>query len=357
MSTGSTKIVYKNCPEVCFDIYPPPGLTIKTPSLSALVYFHGGGLTVGNRLAWFPNWLIKHVHAGGHAFISADYRLLPSGSTSGHDIKQDILDLFTFLHETELDLPCSSGISKFKVDANRIAVCGSSAGGLCACLAVMHVSPKPRALLSLYGQGGDFLIPHYLTPKTEIFFRGRELLDPLDFPDFIYPFTSSPTSSSVISDSPLSYHPSTSPTPGYPANPRMLVARLWLQLGVFLDYYTGQHEPSLSEQLRKVLKESDPEAVVKTLRQVVPPEHHCLFPQLNVSPAWPPTFLCHGSADSAVPVCESQTLQSLLKGQDVSCELLVLEGKDHSFDYVPEAETIFEKEFVRMAAFIDKNLV
>ena len=47
----------------------------------------------------------------------------------------------------------------FKIDPKTIAVAGSSAGGLCAYLAAMHcVSPKPKALLSLYGQGGDFLV-------------------------------------------------------------------------------------------------------------------------------------------------------------------------------------------------------
>ena len=46
----------------------------------------------------------------------------------------------------------------YEVDSSAIAVAGASAGGLCAYLAVMHVSPKPRALLSLYAMGGDFLV-------------------------------------------------------------------------------------------------------------------------------------------------------------------------------------------------------
>ena len=49
------------------DIYHPswnkrdPELTTDHCSdvllVPAVVYFHGGGLTVGNRNSWFPNWL------------------------------------------------------------------------------------------------------------------------------------------------------------------------------------------------------------------------------------------------------------------------------------------------------------
>jgi carboxylesterase type B len=32
-------------------------VTTDHPSVPAVVYFHGGGLTVGNRNSWLPNWL------------------------------------------------------------------------------------------------------------------------------------------------------------------------------------------------------------------------------------------------------------------------------------------------------------
>lgn len=35
--------------------YPNAGFT--APSVPAVIYFHGGGLTVGNRRSWFPTWL------------------------------------------------------------------------------------------------------------------------------------------------------------------------------------------------------------------------------------------------------------------------------------------------------------
>lgn len=38
------------------DVYYPQAQDSDT-SCPALVYFHAGGLTVGNRQSWFPEWL------------------------------------------------------------------------------------------------------------------------------------------------------------------------------------------------------------------------------------------------------------------------------------------------------------
>ena len=50
--------VYKCVENVAirFDAYLPPKIP-PTGKLPAVVYFHGGGLTVGNRRSWFPDWL------------------------------------------------------------------------------------------------------------------------------------------------------------------------------------------------------------------------------------------------------------------------------------------------------------
>ena len=32
----------------------------------------------------------------------------------------------------------------------------------------------------------------------------------------------------------------------------MLLTRLYLQMGVFIDYFTGQHSPSLSQKLKEL---------------------------------------------------------------------------------------------------------
>ncbi|KAF8810216.1 alpha/beta-hydrolase [Phlegmacium glaucopus] len=313
----------------------------------AVIYFHGGGLTVGNRNSWLPNWLKSRVTALGYAFVSADYQLLPPAT--GEDIVKDIQDVFSFLVKIDI----KNAHCTFKINPNAMAVAGSSAGGLCAYLAAMHcVSPKPKAIVSMYGMGGNFLTSHYLQPKTEVFFRGREVLNPADFSEYIYPFEDGALE--PISDSPLAYHPQTYHIPGYPANPRMLLARLYLQLGVFLDYYTGQHDPSLTNTLRQTL--NTPESNIEDFKRQIPERQHPFFPQFGVDSNWPPTFLLHGTNDTAVPIAESRHMQALLGKAGVPVTLLEFEGKEHSFDYEPEVETILGGAFDEVMGFLRRCL-
>ncbi|KAF5334288.1 hypothetical protein D9611_014147 [Ephemerocybe angulata] len=340
-----------------------------TRHLPAVVFFHGGGLTVGDRESWFPQWMHKRFSALGYLFISADYRLLiPS---TGHDILADIQDLWAFIThpKLEIDFPSSeSSFIKCQIERNAIAVAGVSAGGLCAYLCAMHcIEPRPNAILSLYGMGGDFMTPHYLTPKSKPFFQGRDLLDPLD--PTLRPFVNSSdtpgvfSSLQVITGSPLSYHPPTHAVPGYPANPRMLLARLYLQLGTWLDYYLDEHNPSISEALHAILSNTEGSAdelddgLANKLKSVIPARHLSLFPQYAESlKDWPPTLLLHGTEDTAVSINESRNLFRLLtparRTVDVD-RLIEVPGAEHSFDLVPDTEEKYGELFDEVVGFIN----
>lgn len=189
-------------------------------------------------------------------------------------------------------------------------------------------------------------------PKTTPFFRGRELLDPQQFSHFLYPqsFTVQ-----LISDSPLTYYPPTHHNPGYPSNPRMLLTRLYLQLGAFLDYYTGEHAPSLSAILRDQASDNASTST-KTLSLTIPERCRPLFPQLGVTPSWPPTYLVHGSSDTAVLIDESRHLQSLLLTSQVDAILRVVDAAEHSFDHIPEDGTSFEELYDDVVEFLKKHL-
>jgi poly(3-hydroxybutyrate) depolymerase len=87
--------------------------------------------------------------AAGFAVISADYRLL--SPCTGRDVLDDIVDLFAFIARTK-------HLGTVQVDSTRLVTAGNSAGGLCAFLAAIHANPKPRAILSMYGLGGELLV-------------------------------------------------------------------------------------------------------------------------------------------------------------------------------------------------------
>lgn len=182
-------------------------------------------------------------------------------------------------------------------------------------------------------------------PKSGPIRPGMKMLDPEQFEEYLYPRSSR---LELISDSPYADYPPDHDTPGYPSNPRMLVGKLYLQLGTFLDYYTGQHEPSLSEHLRSL---SNPAAGV-------PEQHRRLFPQLAVSPAWPPTCLVHGTSDTSVLIEESRRLHSLLKAANVDAVLWEVPGAEHAFDYAPPVEGVpYDKLFDDIVEFLTSHLI
>ncbi|KAJ4469353.1 Alpha/Beta hydrolase protein [Lentinula lateritia] len=367
-STNSTPLTftYKTFETVPIrlDLYPPTVIT--TSEVPTVLWFHGGGFTFANRTNFFPKWLQKRINDAGFAFVSADYRLIPTGSITAHDILEDVKDAFAFLRSKRfeaaldsLDVEGKLPFSKFRIDPRRIAAAESSAGGTCAYFAATHVEPKPAAILSVFGMGGDILNAQYLTPKTEPFLRGRPLLDPSRSKDYIYPLSPS-VSSDILSDSPMAFHPPTATLPALPANPRMPLALLYLQLGTYLDYYTGEHAPSLSDTLRVALPspnvQSNPGMKKIILRKHIPIQHHAIFPQLNVSPSWPPVFLLHGAEDTAVPVTESKNMYATLKWAGVETKIKIVDGEDHFFDQIPDAEEKYGQVFDEAAKFLIEKL-
>jgi acetyl esterase/lipase len=200
------------------------------------------------------------------------------------------------------------------------------------------------------------------TIKTEPFFLGYEILDPADFSDFFYPASKSLPK---LSGSGLKYYPPDSATPGYPASPRMQLSRVYLQEGVFIDYWTNLHEPSLSERMRALItqhaKDGLPSSdIYAKLSDVIPEDARALFPQLLVSSSWPPTFIMHGDKDSAVHADESRHMLALLHKAGVPATLRVVDGEEHSFDYRPGAVDKYGKEgglYDEVAAFLKDNLL
>ncbi|KAI9445673.1 alpha/beta-hydrolase [Lactarius psammicola] len=329
------------------DVYPP---TIDSFNpVPAVVFFHGGGMTVGDRTSWLPKWLCRRTTAAGLAFISADYRLLPP--STGHDVLKDVVDLFAFLARTPT-------LGTMHLDGERMAVAGSSAGGMCAFLAAIHANPRPRAVLSLYGLGGDVFSPHFLIPKTAPFFLGYELLDPAQFTAYLYPASAAqaPTAQSLPA-----YHGRDSATPGLPSNPRMPLARLWLQLGMYLDYWTGAHTPSLSDALRALLpadgEHTERAELDARFAKALPPSEHAIFPQLLVTSDWPRVLLVHGSEDSAVPADSSRAMYDRLRAAKVETVLRIVDGSEHSFDLKDGAEKTFSGLFDEAVEFLRAALV
>lgn len=175
----------------------------------------------------------------------------------------------------------------------------------------------------------------------------------------MYPLEEGSLGRIPVTDSPLAYHPPTYHIPGYPANPRQLLCRLIIQIGTFLDYWTGAHDPSLSAKLMNTLAETEGgerDQAVQALASFISEEHKDVFPQFQVDSKWPPTLLLHGTADSAVPLSETLNMQRLLQKAEVPVELLTFEGMEHSFDYNPKAAEVFSSDLDKVKRFLERHL-
>lgn len=128
-------------------------------SLPVLLYFHGGGFTIGS-IATHDVLCRQLSHLAGCAVISLDYRLAPEHKFP--TAANDAWDALRWLadHATRLGL-----------DAARLAVGGDSAGGTLAamCAVLARDADLPLALQLLFYPG---CAAHQDTPSHQKFARG-----------------------------------------------------------------------------------------------------------------------------------------------------------------------------------------
>ncbi len=141
--------------EIKADVYPAPRSASLHP---VVVWIHGGALINGGRQRdpGPEQDFIRTVNGFGCVFVSIDYRLAPE--TKLPDIVGDVVDAFRWIREW--------GPALFAADPSRIAVVGSSAGGYLTLTAGFKVKPAPVALVSLWGYG-DLVGPWYSEPSTQ----------------------------------------------------------------------------------------------------------------------------------------------------------------------------------------------
>jgi acetyl esterase/lipase len=266
--------VYKTvdgCP-VRLDVYP-----VARPSSPVLVCIHGGALIWGSRadIASGGARLLTGLCAeAGYTQVSIDYRLAPETKLSG--ILDDVADAWAWVQR---ELP---GLAD--VDTSRVAVLGRSAGGYLALTAAYRVTPRPRAIVSLYGYG-DIAASWYAEPSAH--YLDNELISE----EAALRVVGSETLSEAGDDT-----------------ERWRFYLFCRQHGLWIQRVAGL----------------DPRRDAGTLR------HY--RPICNVSPSYPPTLLVHGTDDTDVPYEQSSEMAAALHAQGVSAELVTIPGGAHAFD-------------------------
>ncbi len=261
-------VVYKvadGC-EIRVDVYRTGDKT-RSP---ALLWIHGGALIMGSRKSLGGPFHSKLLDAG-YVVVSIDYRLAPETKLPG--IIDDLRDAYRWMR--------TEGGRRFGIDPSRIAAGGGSAGGYLTLMTGFRLEPRPRALVSYYGYG-DIDGPWYSEPDD--FYRKQPLV-----PE---PEARAAVGTTVISE-----------PPEHSARERFyLYCR---QQGIWPNEVAG-HNP------HKEPKWLNP---------------YC--PVRNVTIAYPPTLLIHGTADTDVPYAESKTMAAALAGAGVEHEFITVPGAGH----------------------------
>ncbi len=120
------------------DVYQIPDNLVHP----AILWIHGGALIIGDREMLFRDQLERYLQLGC-AVVSIDYRLAPE--TKLKFIIEDLQDAYEWMRK--------KGPQLFRIDPDRIAVIGHSAGGYLTLMAGFCVNPRPKALVSFYGYG------------------------------------------------------------------------------------------------------------------------------------------------------------------------------------------------------------
>jgi acetyl esterase/lipase len=253
-----------------YDVYRPK----SSAPAPIIVWIHGGALIGGSR-SWTQPVVRDMLTEKGFAQISIDYRLAPETKLPG--IIDDVREAFRSIREA-LPKQCS-------IDPARVGVIGGSAGGYLTQMTGFAITPRPKALVSLYGYG-DIVGPWYSEP------------DPFYCQQ---PPVSEEEARSVVGGAEISET--------LPKGPNRFRFYLWCR--------QHGHWP------REIMG-LDP----KTNAAAFTP--YC--PERNVTRDYPPTLLLHGNADTDVPYQLSVDMAKKLADAGVEHKLITIENGPHGFD-------------------------
>lgn len=277
------------------DVYRAPGEAVRP----AILWIHGGALIMGNRRSLRTDQLQRYL-SGGFTVISIDYRLAPE--TKLKAIIEDVQDAYKWVR--------GKGPELYRIDPDRIAVIGHSAGGYLTLMAGFCLSSRPRALVAFYGYGdiaGDWY------SRSDSFYSQK-------------PAVPKEEAYQVVGGKVLSEDPGDRNRGRF-----YLYCR---QHGLWPKEVAG-HDPENEP------KEFDP---------------YC--PIRNVTKDYPPTMLLHGDKDTDVPFEQSVAMSRELERHHVAHEFLVMTNRGHGFDGGSQGmnDPEIAKSFDGILAFLRQHL-
>src|SRR5262245_15959127 len=273
------------------DVYRKPDDIVRP----AILWIHGGALIMGNRRGLPAAQAERYLNAG-YTIISIDYRLAPQAKLS--QILEDLEDAYRWVR--------GEGPKLFRIDPNRIAVIGHSAGGYLALTAGYRLNPRPTAIVSFYGYG-DIAGEWYSRPDS---FYNRQ-----------------------------------------PPVPREEAYRAVGTRLISDDLATNRGRFYLFTRQQGIW----PVEVVGSDPDKEPRAFDPFCPLRNVTKSYPPTMLLHGDEDTDVPFEQSVLMAKEFERHGVQHEFIRMAGRGHGFDGAMW-DPMITATFDRVLTFLEKQL-
>jgi acetyl esterase/lipase len=236
-----------------------------------VIWIHGGALIMGHR-GGVDRALLDGLIAAGYVVVSIDYRLAPEVKVPA--IIEDVRDACRWVRERGPEL--------FRVAPDRIAVMGASAGGYLTLVSGYAVEPRPKALVAYYGYG-DIAGAWYSRPDP--FYRTQPLVPDNE--------ARTGVGGAVRSETAVNYE------------------------GRRRFYLYCRQQGLWPKEVAGIDPDKEPKAFDP------------LCPIRNVTTAYPPTLLIHGTKDTDVPYEQSETMDRELTRKGVKHELITVPGAGH----------------------------
>ena len=284
------------------DVYTSTTASTGSAPKPVYFFFHGGCLIFGDRKTFPPTYLINDLVASrGWTLISFDYRLLPESTLE--DINDDLLAIEQFALK-QLN-PTLASLSLPAVDLSQLVIGGASAGGYLALQAGHLLTQlKPRAVAAMYPM--TLSSQHwYGQPHPEARPQGAFLPAVLDEAAVQQLLTNK--------GKPISGYPT-----GDWKQPRFALYRYLINQGQYWQLALGSN----------------------TAAAELPADKQRLLPSLNIAASYPPTLLVHGTADSTVPISESEDVALALAAAGVRHTFVPVKGREHGLDAVPVGDDV-----------------
>lgn len=286
--------------EIKADVYRPVGKETRP----VIFWIHGGALVMGSRTMLPPAKQFEEYMKAGYVLLSIDYRLAPVTKLAG--ILEDVEDAYAWLRK--------EGPALFKIDPERIAVMGISAGGYLTLTSGFKLNPRPKVLVSFYGYG-DITGDWYSKPSP--FYIETQ------------PLVSKKAAFKAYTGKAIAN------TDSLGEDERQHQSNFYMycrQNGLWPNEVAG-HDPSKDMEWF-----SNYEA------------------RKNITPNFPPTLLLHGEKDTDVIFEQSVLTAEELRRHGVDHQLISQPHWGHGFDHQEEDPTVHDAH-IQVLNFLSKHLM